>query len=77
MASEEPKVALTGHEAAQFDLNDPRTIQLIHDAQDGDAADKKLKIMEAVVKYKKAVFWSVFLSTSLIMEGYDLVLVCF
>jgi SP family general alpha glucoside:H+ symporter-like MFS transporter len=26
-------------------------------------------------KYKKAAFWAMFLSTSLIMEGYDLVIV--
>jgi SP family general alpha glucoside:H+ symporter-like MFS transporter len=32
-------------------------------------------VRQALSKYKKAVFWAMFLSTSLIMEGYDLVIV--
>ncbi|KAL2802977.1 general substrate transporter [Aspergillus granulosus] len=48
---------------------------LIRQAQESDEADRKLTIRQALAKYKKAVFWAMFLSTSLIMEGYDLVLV--
>ena len=44
-------------------------------AQEADAADKELTIRQALKKYKKAVFWAMVLSTSLIMEGYDLVIV--
>ncbi|KAF4551456.1 Sugar (and other) transporter-like protein 66 [Elsinoe fawcettii] len=48
---------------------------LIRQAEESDAIDKGLTIMEALKKYKKAVFWAMILSTSLIMEGYDLVII--
>ncbi|KAL3464503.1 general substrate transporter [Aspergillus heterothallicus] len=48
---------------------------LIRQAQESDEADRKLTIRQALAKYKKAVLWAMFLSTSLIMEGYDLVIV--
>ena len=72
---EEKKVILTEDELKNFDLNDPETIELIHHAQESDAADRALTFRQAAKKYKKAVFWAMFLSTSLIMEGYDLVIV--
>lgn len=65
----------TEHELEGFDLNDPAIIELIHHARESDAADRLLTVRQALKKYKKAVFWAVFLSTSLIMEGYDLVIV--
>lgn len=69
------KVVPTAKELEQFDLSDAHTVELINRAQEGDAADRKLTVRQALVKYKKAVFWALFLSTSLIMEGYDLVIV--
>jgi SP family general alpha glucoside:H+ symporter-like MFS transporter len=69
------KVIPTEHELQGFDLSNPATIELIHHAQESDAADRLLTIRQALKKYKKAVFWALFLSTSLIMEGYDLVMV--
>ncbi|KAL4935912.1 hypothetical protein BDV06DRAFT_228384 [Aspergillus oleicola] len=51
------------------------TANLIRQAQESDEADRKLTIRQAVSKYKKAVFWAIFLSISLIMEGYDLVII--
>ncbi|KAH8748588.1 putative MFS alpha-glucoside transporter [Hyaloscypha finlandica] len=72
---EDEKVVPTVQELAGFDLNDPTIIELIHQAQESDAADRALTIMQALKKYKKAVFWAMFLSTSLIMEGYDLVII--
>lgn len=54
---------------------DPSLAELVHQAQESEEADSRLTIMQAVVKYKKAVWWAMFLSTSLIMEGYDIVLV--
>ena len=48
---------------------------LVRRAQASTEADSKLTIRQALKKYKVAVFWSMFLSTSLIMEGYDLVIV--
>lgn len=48
---------------------------LISQAQASADLDSKLTVMEALKKHKKAVFWAMILSTSLIMEGYDLVIV--
>lgn len=58
-------------DASSYEMQD-----LIREAESADAADQALGIMEALKKYKKAVFWAMFLSTSLIMEGYDVVIVC-
>jgi SP family general alpha glucoside:H+ symporter-like MFS transporter len=69
------EVIPTEHELDGLDLNDPRTLELIQRAQDADAADKQLTIRQALKKYKKAVFWAAILSFSLVMEGYDLVMV--
>lgn len=66
------KVVPTERELGQFDLNSPDVVQLIHHAEEGDAADRLLTVKQALRKYKKAVAWAMFLSTSLIMEGYDL-----
>lgn len=72
---EDEKVVPTVQELAGFDLNDPLIVELIHQAQESDAADRQLTIKEALKKYKKAAFWAMLLSTSLVMEGYDLVIV--
>jgi len=73
---EAEKVVPTGRELGGFDLSNPDVIDLIHHAQASDAADRQLTLMQALKKYKKAVFWAMILSTSLIMEGYDVVMVC-
>lgn len=70
------KVVPTDHELKELQLDSADTAELIRQAQESDAADRKLKVFEAVKKYKKAVVWAMFLSTSLIMEGYDVVIVC-
>lgn len=72
---ESEKIVPTVEELKALDLSDPAIVELIHRAQDGDAADRLLTIGQALKKYKKAVFWAMLLSTSLIMEGYDLVIV--
>lgn len=76
VSMEDTKVVPTDHELQGFDLSDPAVVELIHHAQESDAADRLLTIRQALKKYKKAVFWGLFLSTSLIMEGYDVVMVC-
>lgn len=48
---------------------------LVAQAKAADEADQRLTIKEALKHYKKAVFWATILSTSLVMEGYDLVIV--
>jgi SP family general alpha glucoside:H+ symporter-like MFS transporter len=72
---ETEKVVPTELELQGLDLSSPEVIELIHHAQESDEADRLLTVREALKKYKKAVFWAMFLSTSLIMEGYDLVIV--
>ena len=71
------KVVPTERELAELDLQNPRTLELIARAQECDAADKQLTVSQALKKYKKAVFWAMFLSLSLVMEGYDLVIVSY
>lgn len=75
MSTESEKVIPTERELKGFNLHDPEIVELIHHAQESDAADRLLTVRQALKKYKKAVFWAMFLSTSLIMEGYDLVIV--
>lgn len=69
------KVIPTEHGLQGFDLSDPATIELIHLVQKGDAVDCLLSLRQALKKYKKALFWRLFLSTILTMEGYDVVIV--
>lgn len=73
--AEERVVVPTWNEAKVLDFDAADTHNLIRQAQEADAADKQLTIREAIKKYKKACFWAMALSTSLIMEGYDLVIV--
>lgn len=40
-------------------------------AQQIAAENKELTVMEAIRAYKKAIFWSLIISTCVIMEGYD------
>ena len=50
---------------------------LVSQAQASAEADFRLTVFQALKKHKKAVFWAMILSTSLVMEGYDLVIVRF
>lgn len=58
-----------------INLGAEETHELIRRAQEADAQDRALTIREALKKYKSAVTWALLLSTSLVMEGYDLVIV--
>jgi SP family general alpha glucoside:H+ symporter-like MFS transporter len=73
MATE--KIVPTDRELHNIELNNPDIVELTRQAEESDAADRLLTVRQALSKYKKAVFWAMFLSTSLIMEGYDLVIV--
>lgn len=68
-------VAPTSHDLETLDHSAVDSKATLQAAQDGDASDRSLTIKQAVKKYKKAVFWAMILSTSLIMEGYDVVIV--
>ena len=62
------KVTPDERELSGIELSSQDTIELIQHAQQSDATDRQLTIRQALMKYKKAVSWSVLLSTSLIME---------
>lgn len=53
----------------------PNYQRLVQEAALANQADDELTLRQALVKYKKAVFWSMFVSCALVMEGYDLVVV--
>ena len=59
-------------EAAQGSID---TKSIVHDGRAATALEHSMSLREAVRVYWKAIFWSALLSTSVIMEGYDIVLV--
>lgn len=65
----------TEEDLKAVNLQDAGTQELIRYAEESAARDHQLGIFEALKKYKAAVFWAMILSTSLIMEGYDLVII--
>lgn len=69
------RVVPSDREVAELQRAEGQTADLVRQAQESDEADRKLTIRQAISKYKKAVLWAMFLSTSLVMEGYDLVIV--
>lgn len=48
---------------------------LLRDAQDGAAAEHELTFSGAVKYHKKAIFWAIILSGTIVMEGYDNILI--
>ena len=46
-------------------------IERFAEAQDGSAQEHDLTLIQGLKLYPKAVFWSVVMSTAVIMEGYD------
>lgn len=73
--AEDKVIVPTEDEIKVLGLDAGHAHDLIRQAQESDAADRQLSIRQALKKYKKACFWAMILSTSLIMEGYDLVIV--
>lgn len=68
-------VAPTERDVNNIDLSHDELEKLALHAEQSDAADRRLTVREALKRYKSAVFWAIFLSTSLVMEGFDLVTV--
>lgn len=48
---------------------------MLREAEDAADEEKSMSVRETFRYYKKAVVWSVVLSTALIMEGYDVSIV--
>ncbi|KIX00578.1 uncharacterized protein Z518_09643 [Rhinocladiella mackenziei CBS 650.93] len=71
ITGEDEIVVPIGVELQGIDINAPETRELIRRAKESDAADRLLSVKEALKKYKRAVFWSMFMSIALVMEGFD------
>src|SRR5689334_90480 len=67
----EDKPATTNVEAA-FDGAD--AVTTINDAQTATAKEHSMSLWQGLKLYPKAIGWSILLSTAIIMEGYDVVL---
>lgn len=46
-----------------------------HEASEVSETEKHMSLLEGLKTYSKAVGWSIFLSTALVMDGYDTALV--
>jgi SP family general alpha glucoside:H+ symporter-like MFS transporter len=49
---------------------------LLKSAEDAANTNKAMSTRETFRVYRKAVLWSMILSTALVMEGYDVIIVC-
>ncbi|KAF7555156.1 hypothetical protein G7Z17_g2383 [Cylindrodendrum hubeiense] len=66
------KVARVSEDDHAADYNPTKDLAIAKQAAE---EEHNLKFMDAIRCYPKAVMWSVLLSTSIIMEGYDIVLI--
>jgi SP family general alpha glucoside:H+ symporter-like MFS transporter len=48
---------------------------IVQDAQQATNKEHRLTFMTGMKAYKKAILWSILLSSAVIMEGYDTILV--
>lgn len=55
-------------------LANPHFVELSNDAKIGTEKEHSMGLMQAIKLYPKAVGWSILLSTAIVMEGYDVVL---
>lgn len=51
----------------------PAFAGLSADSKDATQAETNMTVMQSLKLYKKAVAWSILLSTAIVMEGYDVV----
>ena len=61
--------------ATDLAMQDSKFVVLANEAKAATEAEHALTVWEAIKTYPKAVFWSMFFSTAVAMEGYDLVLI--
>ena len=52
----------------------PNIVEVTDGAQEGSEKERQMSILQGVRLYPKAIMWSMLLSTALVMEGYDVVL---
>lgn len=77
MATSDIKNDVDYVEEANVDYADVglRDKALNEDARTATAAEHSLGLWQAIKTYKKAVFWSVMVSTFIVMDGYDTTLI--
>lgn len=81
MASSQDKVVVEHYTKPSEVVNDenlekPNTVdQLIADARAATEKEHKMTLLQGIRLYPKAVFWSVIISSCIVMEGYDISLV--
>lgn len=47
----------------------------VHEAAEGIRAEKEMGLLQSLKLYRKACLWSIFLSTCIVMEGFDMTLI--
>jgi SP family general alpha glucoside:H+ symporter-like MFS transporter len=67
------KPTITNVEAALGD-SDADIVATLNDAQAATAKEHSMSLWQGVKLYPKAIAWSILLSTAIVMEGYDVVL---
>lgn len=70
-----PPIDLSGIAQSGLAKTEQELRQLINDARKENEADHSLTVGQALRKYKLALWWSMCLSLTLIMEGYDVVVI--
>ena len=55
---------------------DPNFGTITNDAAKATEAEHSMTLLEGLRSYPKAVGWSVLISTAVVMEGFDLILMC-
>lgn len=59
----------------RMSMNNPDLSNIAHEAQRGTDAEHELGLRKSLKLYPKAMAWSVFLSTCVVMEGFDITLI--
>jgi SP family general alpha glucoside:H+ symporter-like MFS transporter len=49
--------------------------QMIHNARSATEKEHKMTLLQGIKLYPKAIFWSILISTTIVMEGYDVCLI--
>ncbi|KAL1635259.1 hypothetical protein SLS58_010335 [Diplodia intermedia] len=74
-ASEPKVVAMGADEIRQMSVSHTHLEDLARDAANATHAEQKMSLWQGLKTYPYAVGWSVFLSTCIVMEGFDKVLI--
>ncbi|KAL1985470.1 hypothetical protein VTN96DRAFT_7913 [Rasamsonia emersonii] len=71
MRDSEVKAQISQDVASRVAANVDDFMTLIHEANEANERERGMKLRTAFRVYPKAIFWSIVLSSALIMEGYD------